>query len=353
MQLTTLPSQDKMYEALVRRDSQYEGVFWVAVKTTGIFCRPTCPARKPQQRNVEYFASIREALSAGYRACKRCCPLEISGAPPSWLRGLLEAVEQDPSRRWKDADLRAHGLEPTRVRRWFKRHHGMTFHAYERARRLGAALGRIRQGEDLTDTADEAGYESPSAFREAFGKLFGTSPGRARAADRLVVNRILTPLGAMLAVATSEHLCLLEFVDRRMLQTQIGRLRKHFDAQFVPGQNKVLARTAVEIAEYFAGSRRQFEVPLKVPGTEFQQAVWTELQRIPYGATRSYAEQARALGRPTAVRAIGANGDNRGAIIIPWHRVIGADGKLVGYGGELWRKRALLDLEKCAHQSVG
>ncbi len=347
MQLAVLPSSDEMYQALLRRDSQYEGVFVVGVKTTGIFCRPTCPARKPQRGNVEYFATVREALSVGYRACKRCCPLEVAGAAPSWLRGLLAAVEQDPSRRWKDADLRARGLEPTRVRRWFKRNHGMTFHAYDRARRLGAALGRIRQGEDLTNTAYEAGYESPSAFREAFGKLFGTPPGRARGAEQLVVNRILTPLGALVAVATDEHLCLLEFADRRMLQTQIARVRKHFDGQFVPGQNKVLARTAVEIAEYFAGSRRSFEVPLRVPGTEFQEAVWAELQRIPYGATRSYAEQARALGRPSAVRAVGrANGDNRVAIIIPCHRVVGANGKLVGYGGELWRKRALLDLEQ-------
>jgi AraC family transcriptional regulator of adaptative response/methylated-DNA-[protein]-cysteine methyltransferase len=345
--LRTLPSEREMYDALVRRDSQYEGVFVVGVRTTGIACRPTCPARKPLATNVEYFAGVREALLAGYRPCLRCRPLEPAGAAPEWLRELLAEVERDPARRWRDADLRALGLEPARVRRWFQREHGMTFHAYHRSQRLGVALGRIHQGADVTDTALAAGYESDSGFREAFGKLFGAAPGAARGSTRVLVNRVLTPLGAMLAAATDDALCLLEFTDRRMLATQVQRLRRHLDAHFVAGENQWIAQIQRELAEYFDGARRDFDVPHVTPGTPFQQAVWAELRTIPYGATRSYAEQARAIGRPGAVRAVGtANGDNRIAIVVPCHRVVGADGKLCGYGGQLWRKQALLDLER-------
>jgi len=338
-----------MYRALVARDSTYEGVFFVAVKTTGIFCRPVCPARKPRRDNVEFFADVRGALLAGYRPCKRCRPLEPAGTPPVWLRELLSAVEDDPGRRWRDQDLRALQLDPTRVRRWFKKHHGMTFHAYQRARRLGAALGRVRQGDDLTDTAYGAGYESPSGFRDAWARLFGQSPGRARNTTRVLVTRILTPLGAMVAAATDDQLCLLEFADRRMLATQIARVGRLLDAAFAPGDNDVLTSAAQQLGEYFGGRRRRFDLPLLTPGTDFQRAVWAQLQTIPYGQVRSYRDQARAIGRPDAVRAVGkANGDNRIAIVVPCHRVVGADGKLTGYGGELWRKRALLDLESGA-----
>ena len=134
--ITTLPPTDEMYKASIQRDAAYEGVFFLAVKTTGIFCRPTCTARKPNAENVEYFPTVREALSAGYRPCKRCHPLEPDGAAPSWLRPLLKAVEHEPARRWTDSDLRTMDIEPTRVRRWFRAHHGMTFHAYHRARTI-------------------------------------------------------------------------------------------------------------------------------------------------------------------------------------------------------------------------
>jgi len=196
------------------------------------------------------------------------------------------------------------------------------------------------------DAAFDPGYESQIGFRDAFEKLFGNPPGRARDAAMITVTRIHSPLGAMLAGATDDHLCLLEFADRRMLATQIQRLRKYLRAQFVPGDHDILAATQAQLADYFAGRRREFDLPLTTPGTDFQRAAWDALLDIPYGTTRSYLEQARAIGRPTAVRAIGrANGDNRIAIVVPCHRVTGASGELTGYGGHLWRKKALLDLE--------
>ncbi|MCO5167155.1 MAG: methylated-DNA--[protein]-cysteine S-methyltransferase [Planctomycetes bacterium] len=345
--LATLPSTDEMFRALLRRDGEYEGVFVAGVDTTGIFCRPTCPARKPRPEHVRFFAGARDALLAGFRPCLRCRPLEPLGAAPAWLRDLLREVEADPARRWRDAELRALGLEPARVRRWFLREHGMTFHAFCRARRLGAALTRIGAGDDLLEAGYDAGWESPSGFREAFGRLFGDAPGRLRGATRVVVRRLLTPLGVMLAGATDEGLCLLEFADRRMLETQVSRLRRALDAVFVQGDTPCLAQVERELGEYFAGARRTFDVPLVTPGSPFQRAAWAALLRIPCGETRTYAEQARALGRPGAARAVGrANGDNRLAIVIPCHRVVGADGGPCGYGGQVWRKRALLDLEQ-------
>ena len=347
MQLT-FPSQEEMYNALVERDSKYEGIFVAAIRTTGIFCRPVCPARKPKPENVEYFHSARDALGSGYRPCKRCHPMEPAGASPDWLRPLLTSIETSPDTKWSDAALREQGLEPSRVRRWFKQQHGMTLHAYLRARRLGSAFEAIREGDDLLDAAMDSGYDSSSGFYEAFSRWFDVSPGRARGSDvePLRLHRILTPLGPMVAGATDSALCLLEFFDRRMLETQFQRIDRAMAVKPVPGTNAVLQDTQRSLELYFSGKLKEFDLPVHTPGTEFQERVWNGLKRIPYGETRSYGELATEVGKPGAQRAIGkANGDNRVAIVIPCHRVIRGDGTLSGYGGGLWRKTALLELE--------
>jgi len=347
MPKTTLPPGDEMYDALIRRDATYEGVFVVAVRTTGIFCRSTCPARKPARKNVEFFGGPPEALFAGYRPCKRCHPMEPAGQTPSWLRGLLMALEEDPGRRWRDTDLRAEELDPARVRRWFKAHHGMTFHAYQRARRLGRALGQLSLGGDILQTAYDSGFESLSGFNEAVRKLAGDSPGRTRDSAIVHLTRTLTPLGPVVLGATNAGLCLLEFADRPMLETQLKRVQKALHAVMVPGETAISHHAAAELSAYLEGTLHAFTVPLQTCGTAFQESVWAELRTIPYGETRSYSEQAQRIGRPEAVRAVArANGDNRISIMIPCHRVIGADGKLTGYGGGLWRKRRLLELER-------
>ena len=172
----------------------------------------------------------------------------------------------------------------------------------------------------------------------------GRPPARTAPVVRLAV--IETKLGPMIAGATAEQLVLLEFADRRMLHTQFKRLGRYLQCTFELGDNSVLADTRRQLAEFFADERIDFDLPLLTPGTPFQRRVWQELTTIPAGSTRSYAEQARALGQPEAVRAVArANGDNRIAIVIPCHRVIGSDGSLTGYGGGLWRKQALLERE--------
>ena len=346
MNQTELPPRTTMLDAFLNGDASFDGVFWTAVLTTGIFCRPTCSARKPRPENVEFYGSTRGALEAGFRPCLRCRPLEPRGTPPDWLRELIRELEADPSRRWTDRDLEQRGLSPERVRRWFQHHHGITFHAYSRARRLGEALGRIRQGEEVSRAAYAQGYDSLSGFQEAFRKLLGAPPTELRDARTVRVTRILTPLGPMLVGGTDDSLCLLEFIDRRMLETQLKRLRDRLGAVLIPGSNPVTGAAEEELAAYFARGLNEFSVPLEAPGTEFQQTVWQALQDIPYGTTASYGDVARNIGRPTAVRAVArANGDNRIAIMIPCHRVIGSDGTLTGYGGGLWRKRRLLELE--------
>jgi AraC family transcriptional regulator of adaptative response/methylated-DNA-[protein]-cysteine methyltransferase len=345
-----LPPTDEMFRAVVERNGAYDGVFFTAVRTTGIFCRPTCPAKKPRRENVEFFSTTKDALASGYRPCQRCRPMELPGDAPPWLRDLLAEIERDPSRRWTDADLRARSVDPARARRWFRANHGMTFHAYQRARRLGLALIRIRRGDDLLGAAHDHGYESQSGFRDAFAQLFGEPPGRSRAhgTTPAVVTRLTTPLGPMVAAATDKGVCLLEFADRRMLETQVRRLRRLLDgAVFAPGSNRHLERLDDELKRYFAGELRRFGVDLDVAGTPFQRAVWQRLMRVPYGRTGTYEQIAREIDRPTAMRAVGrANGDNRLAILIPCHRIVRTDGSLCGYGGGLWRKRRLLELER-------
>jgi AraC family transcriptional regulator of adaptative response/methylated-DNA-[protein]-cysteine methyltransferase len=344
--MTLMPSTDEMYQALVERDPTFEGLFFACVRTTGIFCRPTCGARKPLRENVEFAATASEALSLGYRPCRVCHPTSVS-EDPAWLASLLDEIASAPGTRLRDAELRARDLDPVQVRRAFKRRFGMTFQAYQRACRLGTAIRGLRQGHATLDAAFDAGFESDSGFREAFERVFGMSPGRARDAAVLVAAPLDTPLGPMVAIAGDEGLELLEFVDRRALEQELSTLRRRLASAIVPGEHPVLSGLAGQLREYFDGTRHTFDLPLRPRGSEFQLRVWRALCAIPYGTTTSYAEMARRVGSPAAVRAVGTtNGRNQMAIVIPCHRVIASDGSLSGYGGGRWRKQWLLDHER-------
>ena len=343
-----------MLVALAGRDPSYNGLFYTAVTTTGIFCLPSCPARTPKPENVVFYATAREALFAGFRPCRRCHPLEEPGFIPRWVAQLIDRVEAQPKERVRDADLRAEGLDPTAVRRYFKKAYGMTFQAYSRSRRLGQAFAAIRSGSKLDEVVFGHGWESHSGFRTAFGKATGGPPGRLVAAgqdasDFIRLAWIETPLGPMVAGATERALCLLEFTDRRMIEAQLETVRRRFGLPMLAGESPVFPGLREELAEYFAGARRDFDLPLDYRGSEFQYRVWQGLLRIPYGETRSYAELATDVGAPGAARAVGrANGLNRIAILVPCHRVVAADGGLGGYGGGLWRKLRLLETEGSA-----
>ncbi|RPJ53164.1 MAG: methylated-DNA--[protein]-cysteine S-methyltransferase, partial [Acidobacteria bacterium] len=301
--------------------------------------------------NVEFFSSVREALFAGYRPCRRCQPTSPPGSAPEWVTRLLELVEKEPDRRLRDGDLRRAGLDSARVRRYFLANYGMTFHAYCRGRRLWGALRQLGGGQPLDDVALGTGWESHSGFREAFAKTFGRPPGSfvasPEAADACIVTTAIdTPLGRLIAGATDEGLCLLEFPDRRMLEAELARLERLLGRPLVPGSHLHLAKAREELDRFFAGTLTQFTVPLVLRGTPFEERVWRELARIPYGETVSYARLAERLDAPGGQRAVGrANGMNRIAIMIPCHRVVTSSGELGGYGGGLWRKHWLLALE--------
>ncbi len=345
--MNALPSSRTMYSALARRDSTYEGVFYAAVRTTGIFCRPTCSAKKPKPENVEYFASKNDALFAGYRPCERCKPLQRAIEPPPLVKRLRETIESHPTGRLTDADLRREKLDPSTARRQFKRYYGMTFHAYHRARRMGKALREVREGESVIGAQLNQGYESASGFWQAFRKIFGDRPGKAEDLSVLLAKWIDTPLGAMLAVANDEGLCLLDFVDRRGLERAIGTLRNRSKSVITPGDNPHLQQITKELGEYFDGKLAKFTVTVRPGGSPFDKSVWSNLVKIPFGRTWSYADLAKRIGDPNAVRAVAqANGRNYLAIVIPCHRVIRSDGSLSGYGGGVWRKKRLIELEQ-------
>lgn len=347
--MRSMPSQEEMRRACSGRDASYDGVFFLAVCTTGIFCRPSCPARTPKPENSEYFASASEALHAGFRPCKRCRPMDTNGRPPQWVEQLLAKVDADPAARITDLNLRSLAVDPARARRYFNKHYGMTFQAYARTRRMGEALSRIRRGADLTHTALDHGYGSNSGFREAFSRTFGRPPGKSRNADCIVTRTLESPIGPLLVCAAPSGICALEFRDRRALGIQVSSISRRFESAVVPGTNQHLDHLARQLDRYFAGQLRAFDVPLVLRGTPFQEAVWSQLLRIPYGQTRSYEQLARDAKRPGAQRAVGtANGRNPVAIVIPCHRVVNKSGRLGGYGGGLWRKQFLLDLEKSA-----
>jgi AraC family transcriptional regulator, regulatory protein of adaptative response / methylated-DNA-[protein]-cysteine methyltransferase len=342
-----LPPAETMYRALVNRDSSFEGIFYVAVRTTGIFCRPTCSAKKPARENVDFFATPNEALHGGYRPCLRCNPMDPGKRVPELIERLREEVERAPDGKITDKELAAMSIDPSTARRQFKRHYGMTFQAYHRARRMGLALRDVKQGGRVGEVQNGSGFESASGFRDAFTKIFGESPTHAKKQGGLFAERIETPLGSMLAIADDEGLRLLEFVDRRALERELSILRTRLKTNVVPGEHRHLTAARRQLGDYFSGKNLEFSVPIAPVGSPFQLRDWKLLCTIPLGETRSYSWMAERLGDKEMRRAVGrANGENMICIIIPCHRVIRADGTLCGYGGGLWRKKWLLDHEQ-------
>jgi AraC family transcriptional regulator of adaptative response/methylated-DNA-[protein]-cysteine methyltransferase len=258
----------------------------------------------------------------------------------------MRRLESSPALRLGADDLRRMGVDPARARRYFLQRHGMTFQAYCRAHRLSEAFRRIQGGDTVSDGVRVSGWGLESDFQPAYARVLGGPPADAGNRNLITLSWIRTVLGSLVVGTTAQGVCLLEFSDRRMLETQLRTLRRRFCAALMPGSNGVVIALQQQLEEYFSGDRKRFTIPLSYPGTPFQNKVWSSLLDIPYGSTRSYRELACEVGHPQAVRAVGtANGMNRIAILIPCHRVVNTNGELGGYGGGLWRKRMLLDLE--------
>ncbi|WP_196890444.1 bifunctional transcriptional activator/DNA repair enzyme AdaA [Aureivirga marina] len=346
MQITDEKLIQKYYQALLKKEQSFVGIFYVGVKTTSIFCIATCRARKPKKENVVFYSTFKEALQNGFRPCKVCKPTQNANKAPKEVEQAILLIKENPKRKITDFQLRQEEISPENVRRWFQKNYGMTFQAYQRMYRINNAYQELKQGEKATSIAYDSGYESLSGFGYTFKKIIGRSPKQIEHKNVLLINRFTTPLGPMFVCATEKGICLLEFVDRRMLETEFKDLQKILNATIIFGENQHIKQAKKEIKEYFEGIRKEFHVSIEVFGTEFQRKVWCNLKEIPFGTTISYQELAEKIKNPKAVRAVAsANGFNRIAIIIPCHRMIGKNGEMTGYAGGIERKKWLIEHE--------
>ena len=342
MATVTRLDPDTAWAAFMRRDRSWDGRVIGAVKTTGIYCKPSCPAKRPKRENVEFFASGDEARAAGFRACLRCKPDEVGRDREAVAKAvkLIEAAEETPT---LDQLAGAVGYAPHHFQRLFKRDLGVSPADYARALRAKRAEKHLKENERVTDAIYDAGYSAPSRFYADAKERMGMTPSAWRDGGRGETIRWTSfdsPLGKMLIAATSKGICRLTFNDS---EASLKRLFPNATIVEDGGGMRELVEGALTAIERPAAAP---DLPVDVAGTAFQEAVWRELRKIPLGETRSYAEIAAAIGAPKDVRAVGtANGDNHVSVLIPCHRVIRSDGTLGGYGGGLANKKKLLAAE--------
>lgn len=345
--LFNLPDHATLYQALLDRDDSYDGQVYVCVSSTGIFCRLTCPARKPKPENCTFFDTVAACIEAGYRPCKRCHPLRPMASADPAIGALLTALDERPDYRWSETDVVQMGFDPSTIRRSFKRQFGMTFLEMARQRRLRDGFEALADGAKVIDAQMDAGFDSPSAFRTAFAKLLGRAPGKLSQDPILFADWVPTPLGDMISLSSRTELHLLEFLERKALPTELAKLDRFTRGRIGIGKTDPSGQIADELGAFFDGRSADFKTPLAYHGPPFTGQVWDALRTIPAGQTRSYSEIAHQIGHPGSARAVArANGANQIALVIPCHRVIGADGSLTGYGGGLWRKQKLLEIER-------
>ncbi len=330
------------WAAFLRRDRSFDGQFVGAVKTTRIFCKPSCPVRHPLQKNVEFYATNDEAIAAGYRACMRCRPQDVARDEIAVAKALQILARHDPPA----LEMLASevGYAAHHFHRLFKRHLGITPAAYVRGLRGQRAQSALANGGRVTDALYDAGYSGPSRFYADMKGQLGMTPSAWKNGGTGAVIRYAvadTSLGKMLVAATDVGICRLSFDEDET------ELRRRFPNANIKAGGAALDEVVKGAVSAVERPSQMPDLPLDVAGTAFQQAVWAELRRIPAGETRSYAQIAAAVGSPNAVRAAGsANGANNVAVLIPCHRVIRSDGTLGGYAYGLDRKEKLLKLEQ-------
>jgi AraC family transcriptional regulator of adaptative response/methylated-DNA-[protein]-cysteine methyltransferase len=346
----TAMDEEACWQVALSRDTSMDGVFVVAVKSTGIYCRPSCPARRPRRENVVFFAGCDDAEAAGYRACKRCHPrLSNPDASAELVRKACDYLEEDGEESMSLAVIgRRLGVTAGQLQRLFRRTLGVTPKQYAGARRLERLKHGLRDGASVTRALYDAGYSSSSRLYESSGEQLGMTPATYRKGGRGVTVRYHitdSALGRLLVAATERGVCAVQVGDT---DAELGvSLRAEFPRALIEPDDGRLAAWAEQIIEHLEGARPRLDLPLDVQGTAFQCRVWRALQEIAYGTTRTYSEIARAIGRPRAVRAVGnACGSNPVPIVIPCHRVVRSNGDLGGYGLGVERKRRLLEQER-------
>ncbi len=377
------------WRAALRRDARRDGTFVFAVRSTGIYCRPSCPARRPNRQQVTFFRTAEEAGRAGFRPCRRCAPerarevpadsapraagsgpMEAAASagaagagaaagapgPAGWIADICRAIDSDPEYSARLADLAARaGLAPHRLLRAFRRATGVTPRQYADAVRMRRVRDGLQRGEDVTAALYDAGFGSASRLYERSAAHLGMTPARYRrggSGERIDFTTLASPLGRLLVAATGRGVCAVRLGDSDAALA--AGLRREYPRAEVRRSPALLRAWGRAVLEQVLGRPPLRELPLDVRATAFQRRVWEALRAIPPGQTRTYAQIARALGRPRAARAVGgACARNPVAILVPCHRAVRGDGGLGGYAWGLARKRELLRRESAGPQGTG
>jgi AraC family transcriptional regulator of adaptative response/methylated-DNA-[protein]-cysteine methyltransferase len=343
-------SDSEFWEAVLARDRRHDGIFVYAVRSTGIYCRPSCPARRPQREQVQFFARPAQAEQAGFRACRRCHPNGDAPADP-----LLDVVEQvcrvlaEPCDKPPTLDelARQFHVSPAHLQRAFKRIVGVSPRQYADEQRLGRFKQQLKAGEPVTHALYESGYGSSSTVYEQAVTQLGMTPTAYKSGGmdaRIVYSVAPCALGHLLVAMTERGVCAVRLGDSEAALE--ATLRDEFPAAVIARDDEQLRSTMAMLLDYLRGEQPHLDLPLDIRATAFQRRVWEALRAIPYGSTRSYREVAEAIGQPKAVRAVAhACAANPVALVVPCHRVVGSDGSLHGYRWGVERKRALLEQE--------
>jgi AraC family transcriptional regulator, regulatory protein of adaptative response / methylated-DNA-[protein]-cysteine methyltransferase len=352
----TLPAQlraatrdDERWKAVVARDAAADGQFYYSVATTGIYCRPGCPARLAKRSNVHFYDTTADAERAGFRPCKRCKPDQPSldqlhAKKVAQACRLIESADEAPK---LEALAETVGLSPYHFHRIFKHSLGVTPKAYAMAHRTKRVRARLGESVTVTEAIFDAGFNSNGRFYANSSEVLGMTPSDFRAGGSGKEIRFAIAqcsLGRILVAASKKGICAILFGDDR--ESLLDELKHQFPRARLIGDDKDFEQLTAKVVAFVENPAKGLDLPLDVQGTAFQHRVWDALRRIPVGSTASYAEIAKEIGAPKAVRAVArACATNRIAVAIPCHRVVRSDGALSGYRGGVERKRALLDKE--------
>jgi len=345
---------NKWWEAVVARDKAQDGKFFFAVSSTGVYCRPSCPAKRPRRENVAFFRRPEEAEKAGYRACLRCRPKTAAESPQiAKVKQICRYIEQHMDEPVTLDQLgKVFGLSPFHLQRTFKKALGITPKAYADSCRMGLLKRNLQSGRNVTDALYEAGYSSSSRLYERTASHLGMTPDKYRRGAVAAMIRytcVDSPLGRMLVAATEKGICAIQFGESD--DELADGLKREFPFAIRKRDEESMRTWTNIVLSQLSGQKLNRSLPLDIQATAFQRRVWAHLQSLPFGATQSYAQVAKAIGRPTAARAVArACASNRIAVAIPCHRVVRGNGEMGGYRWGVGRKKALLDMERHAER---
>ncbi len=337
---------DARWQAVLDRDAAAEGIFYYGVRSTGVYCRPTCPSRRPRWENAVFFETTEDARRAGFRSCLRCCPDEVTSQQQvvAEVQRLLDSVDPSPSLRDLGAAV---GFSPFHLQRLFKRSTGLSPKQYATSQRAERLKEQLKNGATVTSATYEAGYASSRAVYETARDELGMNPSTYRAGGQgaqICYALLESPLGRMLVAATDKGVCAVKFGEDTDL---VSQLQAEFPRAGLSLDDTAVASHTRAVLDHLAGRQAHLDLTLDVRGTAFQERVWAALREIPYGQTRSYSDVARMIGEPNAVRAVArACATNPVALAVPCHRVVRASGEISGYRWGRERKTKLLDQER-------